>query len=104
MMHRSKSPIIAALTALTTLSSLITTGCYGYYQPIAPNLTGHQLQLSITDSGSVVLAPQVGFQVDAVDGRLVREGVTRAFARGRPPALRPPRPSRPRPSPQRAAP
>ncbi len=77
MMHRSKSPIIAALTALTTLSSLITTGCYGYYQPIAPNLTGHQLQLSITDSGSVVLAPQVGFQVDAVDGRLVTDSASR---------------------------
>lgn len=69
-MHRSRAHIIAALAALAGFGA---TGCYGYYQPTTPNLTGHQLQLSITDSGAVFLAPQVGLGIEAVDGRLVAD-------------------------------
>jgi hypothetical protein len=73
-MRNSKSHTVAALVALTGLGA---TGCYGYYQPTASNLTGHQIQLSITDSGAVVLAPQVGYGIDAVDGKLVADTAAR---------------------------
>jgi hypothetical protein len=73
-MRRSKARIIAALVSLTGFGA---TGCYGYYQPMASNLTGHQLQLSITDSGAVILAPQVGFGIEAVDGKLVADTASR---------------------------
>ena len=73
-MRRSKAPVIAALAWLAGLSA---TGCYGYYQPMTSNLTGRQLQLSITDSGAVILAPQVGFGIEAVDGRLVADSASR---------------------------
>jgi hypothetical protein len=69
-MRNSKLHIIVALTAFTGLSA---TGCYGYYQPITPNLAGHVVQFSITDSGSVVLAPQVGYGIEAVDGKLIAD-------------------------------
>ena len=73
-MRRSKAPFVAALGALAWFSA---AGCYGYYQPMSPNLTGRQLQLSITDSGAVILAPQVGFGIEAVDGRLVADSAAR---------------------------
>lgn len=73
-MLSSKFRIISALAAAASFS---LTACYGYYEPAAQNLTGHQLQLSITDSGSVVLAPQVGFGIEAVDGRLVADTASR---------------------------
>ena len=65
------------ITAISAAASLGVTGCYGYYQPAAQNLTGHQIQLSITDSGSVVLAPQVGYGIEAVDGKLVADTAAR---------------------------
>jgi hypothetical protein len=73
-MLTSKSHAVAALIALTGVSG---TGCYGYYKPVTSNLTGHQIQLSITDSGAVVLAPQVGVGIDAVDGKLVADSAAR---------------------------
>jgi hypothetical protein len=73
-MRRSKAPVIAALACLGGVGA---TGCYGYYQPMNSNLTGRQLQLSITDSGAVFLAPQVGFGIEAVDGRLVADSASR---------------------------
>lgn len=69
-MRSSKLHRIAALTAFTGLG---TSACYGYYQPITPHLSGHVVQLSITDSGSVVLAPQVGYGIEAVDGKLIAD-------------------------------
>lgn len=68
--RRSRLQKIAALIAFT---SLFTSGCYGYYQPSTPDLSGRVLHLSITDSGSVVLAPQVGFGIQAVDGKLISD-------------------------------
>ena len=73
-MRRSKARIVAALASLAGFSA---TGCYGYYQPMTSNLTGHQLQLSITDSGAVILAPQVGFGIETVDGKLVADTASR---------------------------
>jgi hypothetical protein len=61
---------IAALTAFIGVGA---TGCYGYYQPVTPDLAGRLVQLSITDSGSVVLAPQVGYGIEAVDGKLIAD-------------------------------
>ena len=73
-MPHSRVRIIAAFVSLAGFGA---TGCYGYYQPMTSNLTGHQLQLSITDSGAVILAPQVGFGIEAVDGRLVADSASR---------------------------
>ena len=73
-MRSSKAHIIAALVSLAGFGA---TGCYGYYQPMTSNLAGHQLQLSITDSGAVILAPQVGFGIEAVDGKLVADSASR---------------------------
>jgi hypothetical protein len=73
-MRRSKARFIAVLASLAGFGA---TGCYGYYQPMTSNLTGHQIQLSITDSGAVVLAPQVGYGIDAVDGKLVADTAAR---------------------------
>jgi hypothetical protein len=69
-MRKTKLHRFAALAAFTGLS---TSACYGYYQPVAPDLAGHVLQLSITDSGSVVLAPQIGYGIEAVDGKLIAD-------------------------------
>jgi hypothetical protein len=73
-MRRSKAHFVVALAALAWFSA---AGCYGYYEPMTPNLTGRQLHLSITDSGAVILAPQVGFGIEAVDGRLVADSAAR---------------------------
>jgi len=73
-MRSSRFRIIAALASLTALG---TVGCYGYYQPMASSLAGHQIQLSITDSGAVVLAPQVGVGIESVDGKLVSDSDSR---------------------------
>jgi hypothetical protein len=50
------------------------SACYEYLPvPATPELAGHEVQLSITDSGSAVLAPQVGYGIEAVDGKLVAD-------------------------------
>jgi hypothetical protein len=69
--HLKSFPIILVAAALSA------TGCYGYYQPVNSNLTGHQIQLALTDSGAVVLAPQVGFGIESVDGKLVTDSAAR---------------------------
>jgi hypothetical protein len=71
--RKSKLHRIAALAALAAFTGLCTSACYGYYQPVAPDLAGHVLQLSITDSGSVVLAPQIGYGIETVDGKLISD-------------------------------
>lgn len=45
-------------------------GCYGYYAPTNRHLVDRDLEIILTDSGSVVLASRIGFAVQAVDGRL----------------------------------
>jgi hypothetical protein len=73
-MRSSRFLFAAALASLTTLG---ITGCYGYYQPMASSLAGHQVQLSITDSGAAVLAPQVGVGIESVDGKLISDSDSR---------------------------
>jgi hypothetical protein len=54
------------------LSSL--AGCYGYYAtPNAGGVVGRRVQLSLSDSGSVMLASQLGPSSNAVEGRLVAD-------------------------------
>ena len=49
-------------------------GCYGYYQaPTASPLVGRRVQLSLSDSGSVMLASQIGPSNAALEGRLVAD-------------------------------
>jgi hypothetical protein len=62
---------------LALLAALASAGCYGYYQPLSASLSGRQIQLGITDSGAVVLAPQVGFGIEAVDGTVVTDTASR---------------------------
>lgn len=66
-------PNFRLLIALGACIGVGATGCYGYYQPSTPNLAGHEVQLGITDSGSIVLAPQVGIRIEAVEGKLVSD-------------------------------
>jgi hypothetical protein len=63
--------------AFAVVMATSTVACYGYYEPIGRSLTGRQLQLSITDSGAVVLAPQVGNAVEAVEGKLLTDSASR---------------------------
>jgi hypothetical protein len=52
----------------------LLSGCYEYLPVSAtPELTGREVQLSLTDSGSAVLAPLVGYGIEAVDGTLVSD-------------------------------
>jgi hypothetical protein len=69
-MLSSNSRLITALSACAALS---TIGCYGYYQPATPDLAGHEVELSITDSGSVVLASQVGWGIGTLDGKVISD-------------------------------
>jgi hypothetical protein len=56
------------------LITAVSSGCYEYLEvPATPGLAGHEVQLSITDSGSVVLASQVGYGIEAVDGKLISD-------------------------------
>ena len=51
-----------------------TTACYGYYPlPMGSSLDGKQLELSLTDSGAVVLAPRIGNGMDAISGTLAAD-------------------------------
>ena len=65
------------LVFLATAALLSGTACYGYYQPVNSNLAGREIQLSITDSGAVVLAPQIGVGIETVDGKLVTDSAAR---------------------------
>lgn len=69
-MLSSRFPLVAALAALGMLS---TTACFGYYAPLSSNLSGKRIELSLTDSGALALAPRVGNGVEAVEGKLVAD-------------------------------
>ena len=52
----------------------LLAGCYGYYAaPNANGVVGRRVQLSLSDSGSVMLASQLGPSSNAVEGRLVAD-------------------------------
>lgn len=52
---------------------LVAGGCYGYYPTSAPGPVGRDVEVALTDSGSVVLARQIGPSVNAMVGRLVSD-------------------------------
>ncbi len=56
---------------------VIGTGCFGYYQPISSNLAGRRIQLSLTDSGAVILAPRLGSGIESIDGTLAADSAGR---------------------------
>lgn len=56
------------------LCAALTTGCYEYVStPLTTSLVGRRVQLSLTDSGTVALARQVGPSVEAVEGDLLAD-------------------------------
>jgi hypothetical protein len=64
-LFRRTALVLAALP--TTVG---TAGCYAYYPARdAGSLQGHRASVSLTDSGSVVLAPRIGASVVALEGR-----------------------------------
>jgi len=59
--------------ALAALGLLLTAACYGYYAPLTTNLSGRRIELTLTDSGALALAPRVGNGMEAVEGTLVTD-------------------------------
>lgn len=49
---------------------LLGAGCYGLYPVTGAPPNGHEIELTLTDSGSVVLAGRIGQGVTAVSGRV----------------------------------
>jgi len=45
-------------------------GCYGYYPATQPSPVGHDVMITLTDSGSVVLARQIGPAAESLIGRV----------------------------------
>ena len=68
MHFRRLSLSVIALTGATS-----QVACYGYYPPSSGDLTSRAVQLSLTDSGAVVLAPRLGNAIETVDGKVVAE-------------------------------
>ena len=70
---------VAPMSFRQSLASLflglpLLGGCYGYYAaPNANPVVGRRVQLSLSDSGSVMLAAQLGPGSNAVEGRLVSD-------------------------------
>src|SRR4051812_10171124 len=44
-------------------------GCYGYYPSSGPSPVGRDVELTLSDSGAVALARQIGASAQAVRGR-----------------------------------
>jgi hypothetical protein len=68
----------AAVTAII-VAGLLASGCYAYTTPHlgeSERLTGRQVQATLTDSGSVVLAAKVGPAVEQLRGSVVAEDLT----------------------------
>jgi len=58
--------------AATAASLVCVCGCYGYIAPPrGQSLVGREVQLSLTDSGSVVLASAIGPSAESITGRIV---------------------------------
>ncbi len=69
----------AARFAAVVVAGALATGCYAYNTPHlgeSERLTGRQVQATLTDSGSVVLAAKVGPAVEQLRGSVVSEDLT----------------------------
>jgi len=71
----------ARIARLSTLAvaGLFASGCYAYIVPgpgQSERLTGRQVQATLTDSGSVVMAAKVGPAVEQLRGSVVAEDLT----------------------------
>jgi hypothetical protein len=68
------SPIHRALSLLSLGSLVAGIGCYAYIPTTSTGAQpGSEVQLMLTDSGTVVLASAIGPSVGTVDGRLVSD-------------------------------
>jgi len=66
--RRSSSQLIMYRSAALLL--VLLGGCYGYYPSTSPTPAGHDVEITLTDSGAVALARQVGPSAEAIRGRL----------------------------------
>ena len=65
-------PIIRPVRPLLVLCTLFGVACYEYVPASVPaSLVGQRVQLSLTDSGTVAMAGQVGPSIEAIEGALV---------------------------------
>jgi hypothetical protein len=80
--HRTKyRRALSGVARVGTLAvaGALATGCYAYNAPSpaqSERLTGRQVQATLTDSGSVVLAAKVGPAVEQLRGSVVAEDLT----------------------------
>jgi hypothetical protein len=56
-----------------TVSLLLLGACYGYYPVSNPSPVGREMQLMLTDSGSLVLSRQIGPSAQSVLGRVTTD-------------------------------
>lgn len=62
------------LAAVAAASLACVCGCYGYIAPPrGQSLVGREVQLSLSDSGSVVLASAIGPSAESITGRIVAD-------------------------------
>src|SRR4051812_5589894 len=53
--------------------AVLLGACYGYYPVTPPGPVGRQVEVTLTDSGAVVLARQIGPFAEAVSGRVAAD-------------------------------
>src|SRR5215467_13498976 len=73
--------IVKRSLRVTTImvAGVLVSGCYAYNTPHlgeSEHLTGRQVQATLTDSGSVVMAAKVGPAVEQLRGSVVAEDLT----------------------------
>jgi len=51
--------------------------CYGYYPTAGAQPSGREVQLTLTDSGAVVLAAQIGPAAEAISGHVQTDSANR---------------------------
>ncbi len=69
----------AARVGALLVAGALASGCYAYNTPRlgeSERLTGRQVQATLTDSGSVVLAAKVGPAVEQLRGSVIAEDLT----------------------------
>ena len=78
-MARSDSLLAVVRIATAATAAFLASGCYAYVTPSpsqSERLTGRQVQATLTDSGSVVMAAKVGPAVEQLRGSVVAEDLT----------------------------